>query len=167
MTKNLFLLLSGLFTALLVQSQQLSPSVLAADGGISKAAGISLEWTLGETNTESLSATDRLYTQGFHQPILLAKIFPAAEQPVTGYLITVAPNPVLSVLSATIASPNDEKVILTLIDFTGRRFPVKTANGKFSTVNVDMSGMISGIYLLEIHNASGQLIKTFKIITGR
>jgi hypothetical protein len=167
MTKNLFLLLSGLFIVSLVQSQQLSPSVLAADGGINKAAGISLEWTLGEITTESLSTTDRLYTQGFHQPVLFAKNFPAADQPVTGYVITVAPNPVLSILRASIASPKDEKILLTLIDFTGRKFPVQSANGKFSTVNVNMSGMIAGIYLLEIRNASGKLIKTFKIIKGQ
>ena len=167
MTKNLFLLLSGLSIASMVQSQQLSPSVLAADGGISKAAGISLEWTLGETITESLSSTDRLYTQGFHQPLLMAKILPSAEQHVTGYIVTVAPNPVQSILLATITSPNDEKILLTLIDITGRRFPIQSAIGKFSTVNVDMSGMISGIYLLELRNTSGQLVRTFKIIKGQ
>jgi hypothetical protein len=168
MTKNLFLLLSGLFIASLAQSQQLSPSVLASDGGISKAAGISLEWTLGETFVESRSTTDRLYTQGFHQPVLLVKnVITPFEQLITGFQVTVAPNPVESVLTATIVSPGNENIYLTLIDFTGRRLPVQTTNGKFSSVHVDMSGMISGIYLLEIRNESGQLIKTFKIIKGR
>jgi hypothetical protein len=158
--------MSLLFSASMARSQQLNPSVMAADGGISKAAGISLEWTLGETFVESISTTDRLYTQGFHQPVLFAKNFPVAEQPVLGYVITVAPNPVESVLTAIIASPTNEKIYLTLIDFTGRRFSVPTAYGKFSTVKMDMSGKISGIYLLEIRNVSGQLIKTYKIIKG-
>lgn len=165
--KKGFSFLALLCLAVCTHSQKLTPSVLAADGGISKAAGISLEWTLGETFIESLSTTDRLYTQGFHQPLLIAKVFPApVEQALTGYQVTVFPNPVESFLTATVASPKNERIYLTLIDFTGKRFPVQSATGKFSTINVNMSARVSGIYLLEVRNESHQIIKTFKIIKG-
>lgn len=168
MRKILFFLLGIICIHTTVQGQQLSPSVIAAGGGTDKAAGISLEWTLGEPFTESLPVSDRLYTQGFHQPLLQVTKMPVTIiRPVTNYKITVAPNPVQSYLTATINAPNTDKVILSLIDFAGRVIPVKSASGKFSTVKVDMTGMIAGIYMLEIRKASGELIQTFKIIKGQ
>lgn len=168
MSKKLFLLFFGLCTAVLARSQQLSPSVLAADGGISKAAGISLEWTLGEIAAESIFTVDRLYTQGFHQPVLIAKnVQTDAKLLVTGYHVSVAPNPVQSVLTATVSSPIEGNVYLSLIDFSGRRYPAQLMDGKSGTAQVNMSGMISGMYLLEIRNGAGQLIKAFKIIKGQ
>lgn len=167
MRKNIFLLLFGLFIFAFARSQQLSPNVIAPDGGISKARGISLEWTLGETSIESLSTSDRIYTQGFHQPLLLAKSFqPIAEITLAGYQVTIAPNPVQSMLTVNLTSLNNEKVYLTLIDFTGRRLPAQVAWGT-GTAKVNMGGMVSGIYLLEIRNASNQLVKSFKIIKGQ
>jgi len=168
MKKIFILFLSGLCAGSTVRSQQLSPSIIAAAGGINKAAGISLEWTLGEPIIESLSTADRLYTQGFHQPVLLARNFQVnKEQLLTGYQVTVAPNPVQSLLTATILSPKDEKMFVTLIDFTGRRYGVQTVTGKAGMATIDMSGMIAGMYLLEVRNTGGQLIRSFKIIKGQ
>ena len=168
MQMKLFLFLFGIFPAAMIHSQQLSPTVISAAGDVSKAAGISLEWTLGETTIESLSTADRLYTQGFHQPLLIARTFLInSAQLLTGYKITVAPNPVQSVLTATISSPLEEKVFLTLIDFSGRRYQLQTVNAKSAIAKVDMAGMIAGIYLLEVRKESGQLIQSFKIIKGQ
>jgi len=168
MKKIFILFLSGLCAGSTVRSQQLSPSIIAAAGDISKAAGISLEWTLGEPVIESLSTTDRFYTQGFHQPVLLARNFQVnKEQLLTGYAVTVAPNPVQSLLTATVISPNGENVYLTLIDFTGRRYRVQTFTGRNGMATVDMSGMIAGMYLLEVRNITGLLIRSFKIIKGQ
>ena len=56
MRKNTLLLLLGICIAGFARSQQLTQSVIAPSGGISKAEGISLEWTLGETAIESLTS---------------------------------------------------------------------------------------------------------------
>ena len=124
MRKNFILLLFGLGISSLAWSQQLSPSVIASNGGINRAAGISLEWTLGEPTIESLSTADRLYTQGFHQPVLLVRKLqpgPAAVvnsnavaevNPIAGYKVTIAPNPVKSILLVNIASLNNVHIQL-------------------------------------------------------
>jgi hypothetical protein len=167
MRKALPLVILFVFLTAWARSQQLNPSILASDGGISNAAGISLEWTLGETMIESLSTADRLYTQGFHQPVLFAKGVTAPIEPVVSrYIISVAPNPVESLLKATITSAGNEKFSLSLIDFTGRRYSVPSAYGKSSTVYVDMSAMTSGIYLLEIRNELNKVIQVFKVFKG-
>lgn len=179
MKKILFFLLGIICILSTVHSQQLSPSVIAAQGGISKAAGIALEWTLGEPFTESLPVSNGLYTQGFHQPLLqviqisktltkqVAGYAKTVTKPVTNYKITVVPNPVQSYLTASITAPNSDKIIVSLIDFAGRVIPVRFASGIFSTVRVDMTGMIAGIYMLEMRKATGELIQTFKIIKGQ
>ena len=168
MRKNTLLLLFGLCFAAFARSQQLSPSVIASDGGISKASGISLEWTLGETTIESLSTSDRLYTQGFHQPLLLFKNFqPAGDITLAGYQVSIAPNPVRSILTIHIISLNNEKIYLSLIDMAGRRSPAQVINGRSGMAGVDMSAMNAGIYLLEVRNSANELIKSFKIIKGQ
>ena len=175
MKKTLFFLLGILCILSKVHSQQLSPSVIAAQGDISKAAGIALDWTLGEPFTESLPVSNGLYTQGFHQPLLqvieisktLTNQVAGYTKPVTDYKITVVPNPVQTYLTASITAPNNDKIIVSLIDITGRVIPVKFAGGSYSTVRVDMTGMIAGIYMLEIRKATGELIQTFKIIKGQ
>ena len=164
MRKNMLFMLAGLCFFIISGAQQLSPTVIASDGGISKASGISLEWTLGETIIESLTTSDKLYTQGFHQPVLTAKqIQTAVDLKLKDYDIAVMPNPVQSFLAVKLAAADNEKVYLSLIDMTGRRKFVKVANGKGISL-VDMSGLVSGIYILEARNISGQLIKSFKII---
>ena len=168
MRKNMLLLLLGICIAGFVRSQQLSPSIIASDGGISKAAGISLEWTLGELTVESLSTTDRLYTQGFHQPLLVVKNLPVAKvkevKLVAAYKITVAPNPVQSLLLVNINTEIKEKLNLSLTDIVGRQILVQAFNGRSNTTQIDMSLIASGIYVLELRNLSGQLIKSFQVI---
>ena len=56
-------------------SQRLSPEVLAVGGGIDKNGSLSLEWTLGEAVIETVSLSDRIYTQGFHQPMLVVDVY--------------------------------------------------------------------------------------------
>lgn len=179
--RKVILFLLGIFCLhATAQSQQLNPSVIAAEGGVNKAAGISLEWTLGEPFTESLPVSDGLFTQGFHQPLLVVTKMPVpvpkpvtgykiavVPAPITNYKITVAPNPVQSYLIVSIPAPNPEEVILSLIDFAGRITPVRSVNGKATTIRVDMTAMIPGIYLLEIRKPSGELIQTFKIIKAQ
>lgn len=171
MRKNTLLLLLGICIAGFARSQQLSPSIIASDGGISKAAGISLEWTLGEPTVESLSTADRLYTQGFHQPLLLVKSLPVAEvkevKVATAYKITIAPNPVQSLLLVNINTEKKERLNLSLIDFVGRQILVQAFNGRSNTAQIDMSRMTSGTYILELRNLSGQLIKSFQITKGK
>lgn len=180
MRKVILFLLGIICLYTTVQSQQLNPSVIAAEGGVSKAAGISLEWTLGEPFTESLPVSDGLFTQGFHQPLLLVTKMPVpvpkqvtnykitvVPAPVTDYKITLAPNPVQSYFIVSMPAPNPEEVILSLIDFAGRITPVRFINGKATTIRVDMTRMIAGIYLLEIRKPSGELIQTFKIIKAQ
>lgn len=159
-----FMILFGLIFSMQGWAQQLTPSVIASDGGTAKAADISLSWTLGEYAVETIPAGGKLYTQGFHQPLLMAKVLYAAnEKVVTGYSVSLAPNPVQSLLNITIDAPTQENVQVSLVDLVGRSMLTKQASGKGS-MQLDMSFYISGVYLLTVKTLSGQLIRSFKVI---
>lgn len=158
------LILFGLIFSVQGRSQQLAPSVIASGGGVATAGNISLSWTLGENVVETVSACSKLYTQGFHQPVLMARVLYAAkEKMITGYSVSVAPNPVYSVLNVNIEAPAQENVQVSLVDLLGRSLMSKQTGGS-GTMRLDMSGHISGVYLLTVKTLSGQLIRSFKII---
>jgi hypothetical protein len=74
------------FAPLLVNSQSVSPSVIASAGGSSTLSnGISIDWTLGEFAVTTLTNGSITLTQGFHQPNLEASV--SYEDPTFGYAI--------------------------------------------------------------------------------
>jgi hypothetical protein len=148
-------------------AQKLAPTVIASDGGFGKTSTMSLAWTLGETAVESVSSNGRFYTQGFHQPLLLAKSFhPSTEEIFAGYDIVVAPNPVQSMLNVYFETPQEENLQVFLTDILGRNIISKETSGK-GVFKLDMSPYISGVYLLSIRNSAGHLVRTFKIIKAQ
>ena len=51
-----------------INAQSLSPQVIASAGGYQTSASGSLSFTIGETNTQTLSSATHKLTQGFQQP---------------------------------------------------------------------------------------------------
>jgi hypothetical protein len=80
--------------------QRFEPEVIANDGGNNILGDMQVEWTLGETAIESVTNKDRLYTQGFHQPLIVLsrKNEIVIEDDIK---ITAAPNPVEHILTVS------------------------------------------------------------------
>ena len=70
-------------------------------------------------------------------------------------------------MTTMFASLKTEKLNLSLVDIVGRQIMVQAFNGKSNTIQVDMSRLQSGTYLLELRNVGGQLIKSFEIIKAQ
>lgn len=162
MNKLTLLLLSSLGASTGGLAQQLSPSVLATAGGVARTQTMTLEWTLGESVVETHHATDRLYTQGFHQPMLHV-----TEQLVgsdAGYEFMVAPNPVSSHLTVTAKYAREAPLQLRLTDLTGRQFVLPQLPATAESVQVDMARFPAGTYLLHIGTDAGPTLKTYKVV---
>lgn len=144
-------------------SQQIDQSVLSAGGDISKTSNVTLEWTLGELAIETAVGFDKIYTQGFHQPFLISKLKIKSE-PVSGYKVTIYPNPVISIVNINIQSPVDNKVYLKLQDLKGQIVYNISTYSKLSSVSIDMRTFASGVYFLTVTSASGITIGTYKIV---
>ena len=170
MKKAIFFSLLVFFVFLNCFSQELKQNVIAPAGGIDKTSSISFEWTLGEFAVETITATKNLYTQGFHQPILMVKSFHSPPKPeslndiLSAYKVLLAPNPVQSFVNIYIGSKENEKFSLTLYDMNGRKIISRLVTGNNLTVRIEMGTFSSGVYLMDVRNDAGTMIRTFKIV---
>ncbi len=161
MKRHVIPLLLGLILPSMGLAQQLSPAVMATAGGQHKNEQLSLEWTLGETFIETVSLPNRIYTQGFHQPMLRVEDLPQLASP---YRVRIAPNPVATILNVAIDAEEDTKFQLTLTDMTGRTFYTKSAAVQSDPIQVEMKALPAGVYLLQVATPEGQPVKTVKVV---
>lgn len=150
-------------------SQDVNQNVIGSAGGSAQSENISLEWTLGELAVETITTAKNLYTQGFHQSILMVKsINPAAKlkgpDELSGYNVFLAPNPVQSFVNVYLGAKKDEKFSLSLYDMNGKMIHTKKVSGFSFFTRFDMEHLASGVYLMSVLNHDGILIKAFKIL---
>lgn len=165
-----FFILTG-FTIL--SAQQFSPSVVAANGGSAGANGVRLDWTIGEPAIESTTTGENWYTEGFHQPMLLVdKIYSTSndsyQEDQEGTLdelgdIKVAPNPVSNSLVITIPPNTLQPKHLQLFRQDGATILNRRIELNETTIDLDMSTLAAGMYLLRFVSMDGQALSTFKI----
>lgn len=145
-------------------AQQLSPAVVATDGGVARARTLTLEWTLGESVVETHRTGDRLYTQGFHQPTLQVTEQTAQWGSEAGPRFTVAPNPVVSHLTVTVSSAQETPVQLRLTDLAGRQHTLPDLPAATESVQVDLTRFPAGTYLLHLTNETGAKLRSYKVV---
>ncbi|MBK7761888.1 MAG: hypothetical protein IPI46_00760 [Bacteroidetes bacterium] len=63
-----FIIISSHYPIITLKAQTLSPQVIASAGGFQSNAAGSLSFTIGETNTQTLTSANHMLTQGFQQP---------------------------------------------------------------------------------------------------
>ena len=146
----MLVLFGGLALATGVKAQRLSPSVLAAGGGSARTATMSLDWTVGEAVVETATTSARLYTQGFHQPLLQVSEQPSFKGDAAGYSFTIAPNPVATFLTLGITAPESSPLQLLLTDMNGRQYSLPIVPANTTSTQVDMTAFPAGIYLLRL-----------------
>ncbi len=165
MIKTLFLSLFALAFFSAGAQTKLTPQVISSGGGISKFPGMELEWTLGESSIGAASSSDRLYTVGFHQPVL---VVPAkAEMQVSAGKISVFPNPVKDKLTVEVKKAINEDYTLVLSDMHGRNLLQRAVTGISNIVEVPFIQFLPGMYLLRVYDSNKKLINTFKITKGK
>ena len=156
--------------ALALSAQQLSPEVLASNGGTSLAPGIQLDWTLGEAAIGGLSGQDKSYTEGFHQPIILLEkidytepeVDPSTKDaPRTG--ITVSPNPVSSDLTIHFDGTTHELFDCQVLDANGNPQLHKSLRTNEGDVVLDLSGLIPGLFFIRFIATDDGAITVFKL----
>ncbi len=157
-----FLFAALLFVSpLFLQAQSLSSQVFGSAGGAVLHNGVRVNWTLGETAVARLYADNGKgsVTQGFHQPSLQVK-------PVSGLNampVSIAPNPVLSVLNLGLPASLTAEVTATLADAQGNvvlnRVPLRPGS-----TELDLSLFPAGMYFLTIRQADQPAGQTFKVV---
>ena len=153
-----------------LSAQQLTPAVLASNGGTSVAAGIQLDWTLGEAAIGGLSGQERNYTEGFHQPIILIEKvdFDEPEANHSNYDvprsgITVSPNPVSSDLTIHFDGTAHEFFDCQVLDANGNPQLHKSLRTNEGDIVLDLSGLIPGLFFIRFIATDDGAITVFKL----
>lgn len=167
MRKALFSLISIIYFFSSANSQSLDRSIISSAGEYSLTPRYTLDWTMGEFAVETISTLGKMYTQGFHQPLQIISTTATVARTGVVYNISIAPNPVTSILNFSISSVNTIRVFVTIADIHGviyKQYNVSSANG---SLQIDMTGLTAGTYTLTVRDGVGaHIINTYRIIKG-
>jgi hypothetical protein len=115
-----------------------------------------IDYTIGEPITSTVSDGSNELTQGFHQTQLTVTGIKDYE---TDFLVNVFPNPTAQLLNVKVQKINNESY--QIFDINGKL----VLDGKLSKTNtvIDMTGLAEGTFILSIVRAN-QPVKSFQII---
>lgn len=161
--KKALLLFLSLMTVAWSYGQSVSPQVIATAGDHAVGTTAQISWTIGEPIITTLSGTNTQLTQGFHQSNLMIT---ALEDLAADFKVRVYPNPTAA--KVQVEAPEAPTAFsLELTDATGRTLHTDAETSQFATRSLDLSDYAPGWYLLRLHTADRQTIKTFKIVKTR
>ena len=150
----LIALFSGCFSILTAQE------VISSAGNHAEASGIQISWTLGEPFIETLTGTNNILTQGFHQTNLNVTSIDELKFP--GLTLKVYPNPTDYILTIQFEGRIDVKLQYALFDVNGKILLDKKITENPEEIN--MMRYAAGNYLLSITTIDGAPVQKFKII---
>ena len=145
-------------------SQNLSRNTMTAQGDFSQNESVTLEWTIGETFTETVVTPNKMFTQGFQQPFLTASRLETETLEKTTSEIVLYPNPVESLLYVYLKSSPSTKLYINIYDVTGKLIKQATILETDTNSTLNVSELSSGVYLMKFSNADGSLIETHQIL---
>lgn len=139
----------------IVNSQQVVSNMGAS---LQNSSG-SISFTLGEPVIATLSASDGIVTQGFHQTKLTVT---AIEENLGSPMsVKVFPNPTTNVLYVSLDCDEIRHIKLVLYDISGKILTAINADKDF--MEVDFSGYLPGTYIIKIYKGR-MTLGAYKIV---
>ena len=147
-----------LLTLLLVINLAINAQeVISVQGASYSNSNGSIDFTIGEVVTATLTNTNMILTQGFHQTNLTVL---AVDNFDINFQARVFPNPTQDILQLDIQ--NYSGLNYKLYDIQGRQLSIAKIDKKNTVINT--AQYAKGMYLLVILNENKQKLKTYRII---
>ena len=145
-----------------LSAQEISRSVIAADGGSIVTEDIQLDWTLGQMENETVAIQKTVITQGFQQPtIQVTRMGPVIDDD-SGWTFKVYPNPVSTQVQLQPIGQGNIEYTATLLDASGKAIQALQSMTAESIQTMDVSALPSGSYFISIR-MDGELPMTYQI----
>jgi len=143
-----------------VNAQSSEPTVLATSGAHYSGTNTELSWTIGEVIVETVTGSDNIVTQGFHQPLVEVT---TVEESWPSYLkVNVFPNPVTEKITVNIEN-NTLELQAIIYDMTGRQLISEEIGHSQNYIEFNVDDLANSIYLLNIHSKDKKYNATYKI----
>ena len=149
-----FIFVSGL-TIGAVCSQQ----VVSSSGASFTNASGSLSYTIGEPVIATLTTSDAILTQGFHQTRL--KVTGIGDAGLPGVEVSAFPNPVREMIRLKVTAPGMNNLKYSLYDMQGK--VIREAELKGPETEISFSSLKAATYFLKVHSA-GKELRVLKIV---
>lgn len=139
-------------------AQTLSPEVISSAGTNFTNGSNSLDWTLGEPVTSTLSNSNVL-TQGFQQENVTITSLDESEMLAS---ISIFPNPAVNIINVQFAKA-EEKCTIELYSVEGKLVYTRSLFSE-TLSTIDMTDYSTGSYILKI---KGNSTKSYQIIKSK
>jgi hypothetical protein len=140
-----------------LSAQSLSPELVATSGKSYSSANSTMEYSLGEVVTSSLTDGSNQLTQGFHQPEIH---FFSIEKETSEFTFSLYPNPTDQYV--TVASTTEAELQVHIYAASGQA--IEMSQVFTQQITLDLQTMVSGSYIMVITDASGNRLKNYTII---
>ena len=145
------LIIQTLLISLAIHGQSIERQVIAS-GGTSVISPLRLDYTIGEMATQTVSISDKVFTQGFQQP--LYAVIPANK--VFPYLV-IYPNPTTDNAIARFVLPAPSSLTISIYDVLGQLIIsdiVSYTNGEMQYI-IKTASMRPGAYFVRFMMNNG------------
>ena len=157
------LILAFTWSGLMAQSARLE--VIPSAGALETNSNISMNWTVGETVTATLSSRDYFITSGYNQSYW--EIVGEWNPDHVEFDVSLFPNPMSSSVSLRFENSdyNDAGYQIVVYDMLYKPVFVEELSAQESTFNLSM--LRNGTYLFHVMNPEGEFLKTFRVIKNQ
>jgi hypothetical protein len=177
--KKIIMIISSVCFVYNLQAQQIENKVIASGGKKSTAGNITLEYTVGEVFTRTLSSANNCITQGFHQPVItLARMLndqdtsdtPANEM-LSGsrtatesgnYIINIFPNPATDFINIKMNRQVESRCFMLISDIQGKAISARELTDMETTF--PCNNLPAGKYIITLKSEDGLLNESFKMV---
>jgi len=138
----------------------LSRQVISNTGGSINTAGITLDYTAGETFSSEISNNSYAVNQGFHQYFTSTIAIDKLEN----NLLKFYPNPVSGICYLEFDKPVSEDSDLFIYNSGGQIIYSKNIESRVDVIQLDLSRLLPGNYIAIIKNNKNTPVSSFKLI---
>lgn len=154
--KKWLLMSLSLFLTVIGYSQSISPDVIGTAGNRATGTNLTIDWTMGEVATATLTGSNSMVTQGFHQPYLTIVGVEIPEETLMD--VRIYPNPTSNQVFVRMNLTEVGQCQLNLIALDGKILKTVQVNTPNQEVLIEMSEYPAGSYLLSLSTQHTQQI---------
>lgn len=146
------------FNCHIIYTQNLSPNIIASAGGSVLGTGMEIQWSLGQTGTQTIIGPNIILTEGFQQPFSsLTVVNDHAEIK----SLSIFPNPTIGVLTVSVSDKNVKTLSCYIVNSIGEVVLICPTIEGTQTFNIDVSRLDCGAYFLLVKDEKFKFSKSY------
>lgn len=154
------------FAFAVVRAQSFQPSVIASAGTSNNFLGGSIQWTIGEVDTETFTSGNYSFTQGFNQPDSSNLPTEVSKISTPQFTVSYYPNPVIGNLNLFF-SKSTGTYILQIYGMVGEKISETSISGSSEPIVIPFNKYSEGMYILTLINSETSQKVSFKVIKSK